>query len=141
MSGRQRVRAFGWVLGLAAAGWLVCGTTAAEKAKGDATGNWKSSFKTPQGQTIVTSYKLKQDGEKLTGTVIGRDKKEVKIDKGSVKDGKVSFDVTREFNGQKFTMNYGGKIEGDSIKGKISFTRGDQTRSFPWEAKREKADK
>jgi hypothetical protein len=110
-----------------------------KKGGGKATGTWKSTFTTNDGKTIETIYKLKQEGEKLTGTVTGRDGKEVKIEEGSVKDGKVSFQVTREREGNKFTLHYKGELSGDAIKGKLEF--GD--RSFNWEAKREEkaADK
>jgi hypothetical protein len=111
----------------------------AEDKKGaTATGTWKSSFETKDGKKIVTIYKLKQEGEKLTGTVTGRDGKEVKIEEGKVKDGKVSFQVSGEFNERKFTIKYKGDLKGDAIKGKMEFEQGDQARSFDWEAKREK---
>lgn len=114
-----------------------------KKSDGTVTGTWKSQFTTQDGKTLVTTYKLKQEGEKLTGTVTGRDGKEVKIDEGKVKDAKVSFQVTRELNDRKFTIKYKGELSGDSIKGKVEFGQGDQARSFDWEAKREKptADK
>jgi hypothetical protein len=86
-------------------------------------------------------FKLKQDGDKLNGTVIGRDGKEAKIDKGKVKEGKeveVSFQVTREFNEQKFTIRYKGDLKGDTIKGKMEFGQGDRSQAIDWEAKREK---
>lgn len=111
-----------------------------KKPAGTATGTWKSSFTTQDGKTFETIYKLKQDGEKLTGTVAGRDGKEVKIDEGKVKDGKVSFQVTREFNDQKITIRYKGDLNGDAIKGKVEFGQGDQARSFDWEAKRQKKE-
>ena len=45
--------------------------------------------------------------------------------------------MTREFNGNKFTAKYNGKISGDSIKGKIETERNGQSNSRDWEAKRE----
>jgi hypothetical protein len=50
----------------------------------------------------------------------------------------VSFTVTRERDGNKFVSKYSGKLEGDTIKGKIETERGGQTRSVDWVAKREK---
>jgi hypothetical protein len=128
-----------FVFGLALA-WLSGVQAAEEKAKGNATGTWKSTFKAPNGNTIETTFKLKQDGNKLTGTVTGRDGKEVKIENGKIEDGKVSFQVTRMFNDQKFTLKYSGKVEGDSIKGKLQAPGrdGGEGRSFDWEAKKQK---
>jgi hypothetical protein len=119
--------------------FLIAGVQADEvKAKG-ASGTWKSSFKGRQGRTIETTFKLAQDGAKLTGTVIGRDGKEVKIEDGKVEDGKLSFQVTREFNNQKFTIKYQGKVEGDTIKGKIELPgRDGNPRMLDWTAKRQK---
>ena len=39
------------------------------------------------------------------------------ITDASFKDGQVKFAITREFNGQKFTTRYDGKLEGNTIKG------------------------
>ncbi len=50
----------------------------------------------------------------------------------------MSFKVTRERNGQTFTVNYKGKLEGDTIKGTIEFNFGGESRSRDWEAKRSK---
>ena len=61
-----------------------------------------------------------------------------KIDDGTYKDGEVSFTVTRERNGNKFTTKYKGKVSGDAIKGKIESERNGQKNERDWEAKREK---
>ena len=51
---------------------------------------------------------------------------------------KVAFKVTRERNEQKFTLRYKGDLKGDTITGKVEVGQGDDTRSFDWEAKRQK---
>jgi hypothetical protein len=111
-------------------------------SKGNVTGTWKWSFQTQQGETRETTAKLKQDGEKVTGTISGRQGNDTEIKDGKVdKDGKLTFSVVREFNGQQMTAKYNGKVEGDTIKGKMETTRGDgQTREREWEAKREKKE-
>ncbi|HEY7329518.1 MAG TPA: hypothetical protein VH592_17905 [Gemmataceae bacterium] len=116
--------------------WLGSTAQAQEKKgeKASATGTWKSTFNTPNGDTIETTYKLKQEGEKLTGTVKRGDGPERKIDEGKVKDGKVSFQYEVERDGNKFTVKYEGELSGDAIKGKVGV--GDN--SFDWEAKRQK---
>jgi hypothetical protein len=58
-----------------------------------------------------------------------------------VKDAEISFAVTREWNGNKMTAKYSGKIEGDTIKGKIETERDGNVRSREWEAKREAVKK
>jgi hypothetical protein len=115
----------------------VAGGNASAQEKKDATGTWKYSI-TFNDQTRETTIKLKQEGEKLTGTITGRDGTESPIDEGTVKDGVVAFGVTRERDGQKFTVKYNGKLDGDTIKGTLEFSFGDQARKVDWEAKREK---
>ncbi len=111
---------------------------AADKAS--ATGKWKWSFER-NGQTMETTLTLKQDGEKLTGAVTGRNNTETAIEEGKVKDGEVSFKVTRERNGNKFTMAYKGKVTEDTIKGTIESERNGEKNSREWEAKRVKEEK
>ncbi|MBI5757580.1 MAG: hypothetical protein HZA46_03560 [Planctomycetales bacterium] len=108
-----------------------------DKAKADPTGTWKWST-TFNNQARETTLKLKLEGDKLMGVVLGRDNAETKIDDAAFKDGTVSFAVTRERNGQKFTTKYKDKLDADTIKGTADSERDGQTRSREWEAKREK---
>jgi hypothetical protein len=68
----------------------------------------------------------------------GRNNQETAIEDGKFKDGEVSFSVTRERNGQKFTQKYTGKIDGDTLKGKIEFERDGKAETRDFEAKRSK---
>jgi hypothetical protein len=106
-------------------------------AADDPTGTWKWTEERG-GQQRERTLKLKVEGDKLTGSILGRDNQENPIADGSFKDGKVSFSYTREFNGQRFTSKYAGTISGDSIKGKVESQRDGQTQSADWNAKRQK---
>lgn len=101
----------------------------------DPTGTWKWSVER-NGQTFETTLKLKMEGEKLTGTISGRNNTETAIEDGKVDGDDVSFKVTREFNGNKFVQMYKGKLSGDTLKGKVEFERNGETRSRDWEAKK-----
>jgi hypothetical protein len=101
----------------------------------DATGTWKWSVER-NGNTFETTLKLKQEGEKLTGTISGRNNTENPIEDGKVVGDVVSFKVTREFNGNKFVFAYEGKVSGDSIKGEQKFERNGESQSREWEAKK-----
>jgi hypothetical protein len=105
--------------------------------KANATGTWKWTVEF-NGQKRDMTLKLKQEGDKLTGAMIGRNNNETAIDDGTIKDGNVSFTVTRERNGQKFTTKYTGKVVGDTIKGKMEFERNGETQTRDWEATRSK---
>ena len=113
-----------------------------EASKADVTGTWKWSFTMQDGQKRESTAKLKQEGEKVTGTVSGRQGADTEIKDGKIDaEGKLTFSVSREFNGNTMTMMYSGKVDGDTIKGKIETKRGDgQTREREWEAKREKKE-
>ena len=129
-------------LGAAAFSLLVLGLgiPAFADNKDGAAGKWKWSSERG-GQKVETTLTLKQDGEKLTGTVTGRDNTETAIEDAKIKDGEISFKVTRERNGTKFTAAYKGKLNEDTIKGTIETERDGQKNSREWEAKRLKEEK
>lgn len=109
----------------------------------DPSGTW--TWTTPaQGQRPerTSTLKLKAEGDKLTGTINGRQNQDdIKIGDGKVAGDDISFTVTREFNGNTMVQKYSGKVSGDSIKGKVTGKnrQGEET-SRDWEAKR-KTDK
>jgi len=112
---------------------LVSPATAAENP----TGTWKWTASVG-GQDREQSVTLKLDGDKLTGSMPGRNNAVTEISDASFKDNKVSFSVTREVNGQKRTTKYNGTVNGDMITGKIERERDGQTNSTDWTAKRQK---
>jgi hypothetical protein len=128
-----------------AAGLLLALGTAnyTQAADSTAAGTW--AWSTPGrngGEPRKTTLVLKVEGEKLTGKIAssgaqGGQPVETEISEGKIKGSDVSFQVVREFNGNKVTMKYSGKLEGDSIKGKIESERNGQPQSRDWEAKRE----
>jgi hypothetical protein len=107
------------------------------RAAEDPTGTWKWST-TFGDTTIESTLKVKLEGDKLTGTYVGRNNTESPISDGTFKDNVVKFNVVREFNGNKFTIKYSGTLSGDMIKGKSEFDRDGQAQSRDWEAKRQK---
>ncbi|AMV27835.1 hypothetical protein VT84_25760 [Gemmata sp. SH-PL17] len=117
------------VLGLA-------GTVTAEDKAGPV-GTWKCETDI-MGQKRESTVTIKKDGDKFTGTAIGQDKKEVKLDNVKFKDGELTFSVDREREGTKFTIKYKLKVDKDTVKGKAEAEFGGETRSFDVEGKREK---
>jgi hypothetical protein len=103
----------------------------------DPTGTWKWSV-TFGDQTREQTAKLKLEGDKLTGVIVGRNNMETAIGDATFKDDTIAFTVTRERDGNKFVSKYSGKLDGDAIKGKIESERDGQARSVDWNAKREK---
>src|SRR2546423_410445 len=112
-----------------------------DNKKADPAGTW--TWTTPGrngGADRKMTLKLKVEGEKVTGTMIspGQDGETVKNENedGKIKGDEISFTVTREFNGNKRTFKYHGKISADAIKGKTEFERNGEAQSRDWEAKR-----
>src|SRR5689334_1810117 len=91
-------------------------TTFAAAWAADATGKWTWT-RNFNGNEVTQTLELKQDGEKLTGTISGRNNQKTEIKDGKIKENEISFNVVRERNGQEFKMVYKGKIDGDTIKG------------------------
>lgn len=115
-------------------------TASAQDKKADLNGTWKSSSTNQNGQVRENVFKLKAEGEKLTGTVSGRNNDSA-IEEGKIKGDEVSFQVTREFNGNKVVTKYTGKVSGDMITGKSESQRDGQPQTRDWVAKREAAAK
>jgi len=102
----------------------------------DISGKWKWTTQGRNGPQEVTSTLAFKDGA-LTGTVSGR-MGDAPIGDASLKDGKVAFTVTREFDGNKIVIKYQGKFEGDTITGTIERPGrdGDAPVTLEWKATR-----
>jgi hypothetical protein len=84
---------------------------------------------------METTFKLKADGDKLTGTVVTQ-RGEAEIKDGKVAGDTISFSQTFERGGNSMTILYKGKVEGNEIK----FTRevqGGQGRTAEFTAKKQ----
>ena len=112
---------------------VVLATTAMAAQEANPTGTWKWSTER-NGQKIESVLKLKLEGDKLSGTISGRDGKDSAVEEPTFKDGEVKFQVTRDRNGEKIVIKYSGKVSGDTITGTSG--AGDRTRE--WKAERAK---
>ncbi|WP_428938805.1 hypothetical protein [Fontivita pretiosa] len=111
-----------------------------EKKAPDVSGTWKWTVQGRDGQSREIVLKLKQEGQTLTGTLLGFGNTEVPISDGKISDdGQISFKVVRKREDREFTTNYTAKLEGDVLKGKSEMTTADgQTRTREFEATRVK---
>src|SRR2546421_78595 len=87
-------------------------------------GTWKATFTTQNGQTIESTFKLKQDGDKLSGVVLGRNGNETPLEDIALAGDQLSFKLNRERNGEKVTTKVVAKVTGDELKGKIESNYG-----------------
>lgn len=93
------------------------------------------------GPGFEVTLKLELKEGALSGTMLGMQGPQgqipdVAIGEASFKDGTVAFSVTREFNGNKRTSKYQGKLEGDTIKGSVERQTREGTQKSEWTATR-----
>jgi len=105
---------------------------------GDPTGSWKWTVATPNGDIAISASFEHKDG-KLTGTYTSPFG-EAPISDGTFKDDAIAFSVERELDGNRFTVKYQGKLEGDSIKGSLELPGfgGGEPAKMDWNATRAK---
>src|ERR1035437_959071 len=85
----------------------------------DFNGKWTADIPSRQGGTMTTTFTLKVDGAKLTGTMSSQ-MGDADITNGKVVGDTITFDVVRTFGDNTITLTYTGNADGvDSIK----FTR------------------
>jgi hypothetical protein len=101
-----------------------------------ATGTWKWTFTMPDGTKVEPRVKLKQEGDKLTGTSKFREGFDRVISEGKISGNEVSFAVIRERDGKKTTTLYKGIQTGDRIKGTMESDWTGEKQTYPWEARR-----
>lgn len=96
---------------------------------GDITGKWTAQVPGRDGQTRETTFNFKVDGDKLTGTVSGR-QNDNPISDGKVNGDDVSFTVKMSFGGNDVVLNYKGKAAGEEIKFSRTREGSDQAQEF-----------
>ena len=107
-----------------------------QAADANVVGTWKSSFTTADGQTRQSTLKIKQEGDKLSGTGIGQNGNEYPISEIKLTGDQLSLNIVRERNGEKVTMKVLATLSGDNLKGKLESNWGGEDRKVDWEAKR-----
>ena len=90
----------------------------------DVTGTWVAQIPGRDGNLAETTFQFKVAGEKLTGTMANQwgDRE---ISDGKVSGDDVSFNVHIEFNDNKMTLAFTGKVAGSEIKFKRERKGGD----------------
>jgi hypothetical protein len=103
------------------------------------TGAWK--IRSPGGREgRTTILRLELEGDKLTGLLLEHLGTRTAIEKGSYRDGTISFEVTRQFNGQQVTTRYTGRLDGDTMRGTVEGQGRRGSRNPNWEATRTTAE-
>jgi len=97
------------------------------------TGKWDITTQSPRGER-AREIEFVQDGEKLTVHMTGRQGETIEA-QGYVKGNEIGWEVTRETPRGSFTMTYKGTVDGDTMKGEVSFG---EMGSAEWTAARKK---
>ena len=120
----------------------LCGLARAgdEKVKPDPVGTWKCEYAIGDQQRTST-LTIKQDGDKLAGTMSWPDQKEAKLKDVKLKDGELTFSAVRELGETKIPVEYKFTIDGDKLKGKGAVESGGRKTEFDIAGKREKKEK
>lgn len=87
-------------------------------SSGGINGKWIADLPGRDGQTRQQTFNFKAEGNKLTGTVSGR-QGDTQISDGEINGDDISFSVTQNFRGNEVKVLYKGKLSGKEIK----FTR------------------
>jgi hypothetical protein len=98
----------------------------------DVSGRWTAEVQGRGGNTMTVNMNLKQDGDKLTGTISGRNG-DTDITDGHVDGDTISFKVVREFNGNQMTSTYKGHVDGDTIHFSVTMEGGNMGGGHPRE--------
>lgn len=104
-------------------------TLAGAVCAGDVTGKWTAQVPGRDGATRETTFTFKVDGDKLTGTVSGR-QNDNPITDGKVNGDDISFTVKMSFGGNDVVLNYKGKVAGEEIKFSRTREGADQAQEF-----------
>ena len=81
----------------------------------DLTGTWSGQMPTRDGGTRDVSFKFKQNGAALTGTMSAFDN-DIEIKDGKVDGDKIGFTVTLDFNGNEVKLLFAGTAKGNELE-------------------------
>ena len=87
-------------------------------AQSGVAGGWSLTFQTDQG-AIDADMTLKQDGQKVTGTLTSP-QGEAPLE-GTFTDGKLLLSLTVDAQGQTLVITFNGALEKDTLKGDVDF--------------------
>ena len=89
-------------------------------------GDWQLEVATPDGATLNLKVNIKQDGDKLAGTMIGDDGVETELTDIAFADGELKFAISRDFGGQQLTSKFTGKLTAEKYEGSVDYDIGGQ---------------
>jgi hypothetical protein len=110
-------RNFVWLAALCLAIAAMVGVAAAQDAQ--VAGVWTLSAPGRGGNMQNSTLTLKQDGQKLTGTLAGGRGGDAPLT-GTITGNSIAFSVTRSTQNGDIKIDYTGTVSGDSMKGSVN---------------------
>lgn len=89
----------------------------------DVTGEWSITFPNPQGGSATIDAVSVQEGPKVTGTVT-IPQIEAEMSEGVIEEGKFSFQIQVNFQGEWYTLAFSGAVDGDAMEGTVDIPDG-----------------
>jgi peptidoglycan/xylan/chitin deacetylase (PgdA/CDA1 family) len=86
----------------------------------DVTGNWTATYTTQNGLKRESTFALKVEGDRLTGTITS-ERGRAPITEGRIAGKDIAFTVVRKGNGDEVAVEYKGRVEGDVMKLSMRF--------------------
>src|ERR1041385_5434392 len=80
----------------------------------DVTGKWTAQVPSRQGGTREQTFDFKADGDKLTGSISGR-QGDIAIMDGKITGDTISFTVKMQYGNNSVEQKYTGSVSGDEI--------------------------
>lgn len=117
----------------------LCGLASARDEKANPVGTWKCEYEIGD-QKRTSTLMIKKDGDKLAGTMSWPDQKDAPLKDLKLQDGTLSFSADRELMGNKITIEYKLKFDGNKFKGKGGAEFGGEKHEFDIEGTREKKE-
>jgi len=99
----------------------------------DISGNWKGTADAGNGP-IERTFTFKVDGKKLTGETESSFAGKSVIENGTIDGDSLAFTIKMKFQDQEMTVNYKGKVTGDTMKLNVEFPNGGPT--IEWNVKK-----
>ncbi|MBM3823754.1 MAG: hypothetical protein FJ404_12855 [Verrucomicrobia bacterium] len=119
---------------------LVLNTRIATAAEPDPSatpvGIWKWGWSTPAGQVVDMTLRVRADGTNYSGYILGRNNKQIPIQKFSFTPPNLAFEVPREVHGHKSMARYQGELKEHRLAGRMEFERDGEPRQREWNASR-----
>jgi hypothetical protein len=89
-------------------------------------GPWNLTVAMDDGSSLEVVLTVAQNGDQLSGKMVGQDGQEVEVTDMMVVDGDLKFEMVRDFGGQPLSTKFRLKADGDKLDGTVDYDIGGQ---------------